>query len=53
MITRLVDGIMEAGRHLTKWDGREQFGGQVASGLYVYQIVAGEYVTTRKLILLK
>ncbi|MEZ5359980.1 MAG: S8 family serine peptidase [Candidatus Zixiibacteriota bacterium] len=49
----LVDGQMTAGAHSVVWDGKDEFGQQVASGIYFYKIVAGDYVESRKMILLK
>ena len=35
------------------WDGRNEFGEQVASGLYFYHLSAGDYSATRKMLILK
>ena len=35
------------------WDGRNQVGEQVASGVYFYHLSAGDYSATRKMIILK
>ena len=35
------------------WNGRNQFGETVGSGLYFYQLQAGDYSQTRKLVILK
>ena len=35
------------------WDGRNESGEQVASGVYFYQLQAGDYSQTRKLVILK
>ena len=35
------------------WDGRTQDGEQVSSGTYFYQIEAGDYTETRKMVVLK
>ena len=35
------------------WDGRTQDGEQVSSGTYFYQIEAGDYTETRKMVILK
>jgi len=49
----LVDEHRMAGRHEAVWDGRNSRGESVASGVYLYRIVAGEFVETRKMTLLK
>ena len=35
------------------WDGRNQLGEMVGSGVYFYQLKAGDYSATRKLVILK
>ena len=35
------------------WDGRNQFGEQVASGIYFYSLSAGDFSATRRMVILK
>ena len=35
------------------WDGNNQAGEHVASGIYFYSIEAGEFTATRKMLMLK
>ena len=35
------------------WDGRNELGEQVASGIYFYQLSTGDYSATRKMVILK
>ena len=35
------------------WDGRTEDGELVSSGTYFYQIEAGDYIDTRKMVILK
>jgi len=35
------------------WDGKNNSGKEVASGIYFYQLRAGDYKETRKLVLIK
>ncbi|MDI6794949.1 MAG: FlgD immunoglobulin-like domain containing protein, partial [bacterium] len=35
------------------WDGKDEAGQEVASGVYLYQLRAGSFVSTRKMIVLK
>ncbi|MGD8414862.1 MAG: FlgD immunoglobulin-like domain containing protein, partial [Candidatus Latescibacterota bacterium] len=53
LVRVLVDRYQAAGRHEAVWDGRNSRGESVASGVYLYRIVAGDYVDTRKMTLLK
>ncbi len=51
-------GNQKAGAHLTKdravyWDGKDNLGQSVASGLYFYTFQAGEFSATRKMVILK
>ena len=47
----LLDGDMPAGDHAVTWNGRDDGGRAVASGTYLYRIVAGRDVVTRKMTL--
>ena len=58
MVQRLVIGHKAAGLYYSTdraayWDGQNQSGEQVASGIYFYRIVAGQYDQTRKMVILK
>ena len=35
------------------WDGKNEFGEPVASGVYFYTLTAGDFITTRKMLILK
>ena len=50
----LHDGPQEAGlRHRLRWDGRDDQGRALASGVYVYRLVTARGAQTRKLTLLR
>ncbi len=49
----LHEGPRKAGLHRLRWDGRDEQGRVLASGLYVYRLVTAEEVQTRKLTLLR
>jgi hypothetical protein len=49
----LVDGYQNAGSNTVVWDGRNQKGERVSSGIYFYKLQAGEIVQTRKMSLMK
>jgi hypothetical protein len=53
LVQSLVDGVMEAGRHQVVWDGTNQHGVKVASGVYFYQLRAGEFKQVRKMSLVR
>ncbi|MFC1475824.1 T9SS type A sorting domain-containing protein [Candidatus Zixiibacteriota bacterium] len=49
----LVDEERGAGRHLISWDGKDNNGKSMASGLYFYRLRAGSYSQTKRMVLLK
>jgi hypothetical protein len=53
LVRELVDEIQNPGIYRVEWDGRDQHGRQVASGVYIYHLQAGDFVQTRKMVLLK
>ncbi len=52
-VITLVDESQSAGDHVIQWDGKDDAGNIVSTGVYLYRIQAGEYVQTRKMLLLK
>jgi hypothetical protein len=52
-VFQLVNTSQEAGFKSVRWDATDSFGKPVSAGVYLYQIQAGEFVQTRKMILLK
>lgn len=54
LVQTLVDAAQPAGYHTAVWNGRDNFGKQVASGTYIYRISAGQkFVASKRLVLLK
>jgi hypothetical protein len=58
LIRKIDLGRKEAGYYMEKntaayWDGRNDAGESVASGIYFYSIKAGEFTATKKLLILK
>ena len=53
VVTTLVDAQVSAGFYHRVWDGRNDAGLRVASGVYIYRMEAGTFVQTRKMLLLK
>ena len=51
-------GFRKSGNYITPskaayWNGRNQLGERVASGVYFYQIRAGEFSSMKKMVILK
>jgi len=53
IVRTLVNGSFTAGVHQVVWDGRDQQGGQVTSGIYYYLMRAGDQTIMKKLLLAK
>jgi len=52
-VRTLVDAPQEAGVHSVRWDGRNEAGEAVASGVYVYRLRAGSFVATQTMLLIR
>ena len=58
LVRQLDMGHQKAGEYLTRedaayWDGKNEEGESIASGVYFYQILAGDFAATRKMAILK
>ncbi len=53
LVTTLVDESRPAGSYSTEWNGQSSDGAPVSSGVYFYRLRTGEFVETRKMILLR
>ncbi len=52
-IATLASGVQAAGQHQVQWNGTDDKGKTVASGLYVYRLSSENRVKTRKMMLLQ
>ena len=52
-VKTLVNKIQNAGEYSIKWDGRDNFGRCVSTGIYIYELTVDNYHETRKLVLTK
>jgi hypothetical protein len=48
-----MENHYEAGSYTLMWDGKNSSGKDVASGIYFYKLIAGNYHATRKMVLLR
>ena len=53
MIKTLVFGKQKAGAYTATWSGTDETGARVSSGVYMVTLRAGDYVQTRKMILMR
>ena len=52
-VKTLVDERQTAGHQETLWDGKDEKGNEVASGIYFYQLKAGQFKQTRRMVLIR
>lgn len=52
-VRTLTDKEMATGFHTIKWDGRNNFGNAVASGVYLYVIQASKFFDVKKMVLMQ
>ena len=52
-IVSLADRKQEKGSYAVEWNGQDERGNLVASGIYLYKIVAGNQAISRKMVLLR
>lgn len=52
-VATLMESSLPAGRFETVWNGRDERGREVASGVYFYRLEAGHQIQTRRMVLLR
>ncbi len=52
-VRTLVKRWLPAGRHTVQWDGRDDRGLPVSSGIYFYRLKSGKYSQTRRMVLIR
>ncbi|MEA2097237.1 MAG: FlgD immunoglobulin-like domain containing protein, partial [Candidatus Cloacimonadota bacterium] len=52
-VKQLVNNQLSAGKHSVIWNGKDNNGKSVTSGIYFYKMKAGKFTSTKKMILLK
>jgi hypothetical protein len=53
LVRTLLSSEIEPGNHCVTWDGKDESGKSVSSGIYLYALRAGEERFTRKMVILK
>jgi len=51
-VRTLIMQNQESGPYNATWNGRDNHGNRVSSGMYIYQLKAGNFVQTRKMVLI-
>jgi hypothetical protein len=52
-INKLVSGSMNAGRYTQEWDATDELGSPVASGIYFYELRSSNFVSRKKMFLIR
>jgi hypothetical protein len=52
-VRTLAQGQHEPGRYRIQWNATNDYGNPLSSGMYIYRIHAGDFVSVKKLILMK
>lgn len=52
-VRTLVNERINAGYNSVNWDGKNDFGKQVSSGIYIYKIQAENFIQSKKMVFLK
>ena len=52
-VRTLVQGSHEPGRYQIRWNATNDLGQGLSSGMYIYRIQAGDFVSVKKLVLMK
>jgi hypothetical protein len=52
-VATLVDEVKTPGSYVVHWDGRDDEGRRIESGIFIYRIQAGSFTSTRKMVILK
>ena len=53
LVKTLASGPLNAGPHTREWHATDESGRSVVSGVYLYRLIVGKEVLTRKMLLLK
>jgi flagellar hook assembly protein FlgD len=52
-VRALVDEVLSSGYHEARWDGANNLGTPVASGVYIYRMEAGDFRAQKRLLYLR
>ena len=53
VVRTLLNGELASGQHIARWDGRDDAGELLSSGVYFYQLHTSEFVQTKKMTFLQ
>jgi flagellar hook assembly protein FlgD len=53
LVRTLIEEYKPAGYHTVTWDGKNEDGMEVSSGVYFYRMVSGDFSSTKKMVMIK
>ena len=53
LVKTLVNQVLRSGQHVVNWDGTNQIGTKVSSGMYIYQLKTNSTVLNRRMTFMK
>jgi hypothetical protein len=53
LVRTLIEEYKPAGYHTVTWDGKNEDGMEVSSGIYFYRMVSGDFSATKKMVMIK
>jgi flagellar hook assembly protein FlgD len=53
LVRTLLNDVKAAGNHTVVWNGKDNNGRSVSSGIYYYKMNTGKYSSTKKMIMMK
>jgi len=52
-IRTLISNIQEAGHYAARWDGKDEHGNVISSGVYIYRLETFKFNDVKKMMLIK
>ena len=52
-VNQVISSVQPAGSHSIQWNGTDHNGNPVSTGIYLYQIQTGDFIQTKKMVLMK
>ena len=52
-VRKILDKELKAGQYNYKWSGKNNSGDKISAGMYFYKVQAGDFIQTKKMVLLK
>ena len=52
-VATVVNEVQNAGAWTVRWNGSDAAGKQVSSGIYLYRLTTGSFVSTKKMMFIK